>query len=228
MNNYRFPITSERFIAYFDIMGFRDLIYRNNHSDVKEKMDIVSGKVQNIEEYEKSYQAKAIPENPAEEAIIRTIIFSDTILMASGSNTFHDACKTIFTATHFLSQMMANHIPIKGALAFGEMTFDIDNSIYFGKPLIDAYQLSEENFFYGATLHHSYEKRLTELQISPEKNFLKRAKIPMKKGKIAHYFLSWKDLFPDNYSLESLLNRFYLSVSGSTRIYVDNTIQIYM
>ena len=38
----KFPETTERFVAYFDIMGFKDLIYRSDHSAVSDLMSDVS------------------------------------------------------------------------------------------------------------------------------------------------------------------------------------------
>lgn len=49
-----FPETTERFIAYFDIMGFKDLIYRNDHAVVSTLMNNVSKTISEIKEAESS------------------------------------------------------------------------------------------------------------------------------------------------------------------------------
>ena len=44
--------TGKRFLAYFDVMGFKDFVYRNKHKAVKKRMDAISAIVKRIEEYE--------------------------------------------------------------------------------------------------------------------------------------------------------------------------------
>lgn len=48
-----FHATTERFVAYFDIMGFKDLIYRSDHSDVADIMSRVSTIVATLKKIEK-------------------------------------------------------------------------------------------------------------------------------------------------------------------------------
>jgi len=224
----KFPNTCDRFIAYFDIMGFRDLSYRNNHEDVAKIMNSMSEKVQIIKDSEEEILKKGRePDGDFEKATIMPIIFSDTIILISGSNTIYDARKSIYSASFFLYQMMGIKVPVKGALSYGQVTADFSKSIYFGRPLIDAYLLSEETFFYGATLHHSFEKYLSEKDLTIPDVILKHGQVPMKAGHVTHYYVDWETHLANSGDRKTLVEEFYLSASGGVRKYVDNTLSVY-
>ena len=182
----KFPDTCDRFIAYFDVMGFKDFSYRNSHEDVAKMMNLLSTQVQDIRDVEEELLNQEIETKvDLEKAIIMPVIFSDTIILISGSNTIYDARKSIISASFFLLKMMKNTVPVKGALAYGRLTADFTKSVYFGRPLIDAYLLSEETHFYGATLHHSFEKYLSENEsVNIPNPILKQQKVPMKIGQV--------------------------------------------
>jgi hypothetical protein len=52
-----------------------------------------------------------------------------------------------------------NNIPLKGAIAFGNFSANWDQSVFFGKPLIDAFELHNDLDMYCAILHSSAEKK---------------------------------------------------------------------
>jgi len=223
-----FQNTCNRFIAYFDIMGFRDLSYRNSHEEVAKIMNLVSEKIQAIKVTEE-YLLKndGDPDSAFEKAIIMPIVFSDTIILISGSNTFYDARKAIYAASFLLSKMLEMGVPVKGALSYGFMTADLEKSIYFGRPLIDAYLLCEETFFYGATLHHSFEKYLSENDSTFPNAPLKHGQVPMKTGQVTHYYIDLGKDYTDYENKKTIVEEFYLSISGGVRRYVDNTLSVY-
>jgi len=92
MRTAKFPTTCDRFIAYFDIMGFRDLLYRNSHEKVTMIMNSVSRQIEMIKDTEDGLlRKKGKLHGDFERAIIIPIVFSDTIILLSGSNTIYDA-----------------------------------------------------------------------------------------------------------------------------------------
>ena len=224
----KFPNTCDRFIAYFDIMGFRDLSYRNSHEEIAKIMNFVSENIQAIkvtEEYLLKNDEE--PDGPFEKAIIMPIVFSDTIILISGSNTFYDARKAIYAASFLLSKMLKMRVPVKGALSYGLITANLNKSIYFGRPLIDAYLLCDETFFYGATLHHSMEKYLSENDLTFPNAPLKHGQVPMKTGQVTHYYIDLGKKYTDYENNKTIVDEFYLSVSGGVRRYVDNSLSVY-
>jgi hypothetical protein len=222
--------TPNIFVAFLDIMGFKDRVFREEHKDVKKMLESLRPTIEDIEKEAKKRLQGQIPlqeKNKAEKSTsshIFHVSFSDSIILFSNDHSDESAMEIIINAAVVLSEAIKNEIPMKGAIAFGEMTVDIQNSLYFGKPLIDAYELQKELQLYGVVLHHTAERRLRELK---EENilgslFAGNYSVPMKSGIINHHIISWM-LFSENpiISVEKLYNK----VSGSPRLYVDNTIK---
>lgn len=227
-----FQVTCPRFIAHLDIMGFKDLVYRNSHNDVAKIMNVACFNVQNLKEFEAdSLKIKAKNKPDIAKGIVLPVMFSDSVLLVSRSNTIYDARKIAYAVSFLMYTMLVAHIPLKGALSYGIFTADFKNSRFFGRPLIDSYLLSEDINFYGAVLHHTFENYLRKNKEEWPAEFLKTEPVPLKAGNITHGFIDWrfhlgKHLRKDR-STRTILQSFYNTVSGNTRRYVDNTINVY-
>jgi hypothetical protein len=116
---------------------------------------------------------------------------------------------------------------MKGAIAFGKMTADVDNSLFFGQPLIDAFELQNELQLYDVILHHTVEKRINEPDMlkNLEKYDVFKYSVPMKTGKITHYIVDWTPFFVEETDPVDLVTKLYSNVSGTPRFYVDNTLE---
>ena len=156
MSELDFPETADRFIAYFDIMGFKDRVYREGHEEVQKMMDTVAEAVQYIN------KMKGIKENDGviceKNPPIKAVTFSDSILFVAEGGSAKNMNLLLLISRVFLRLMFENRIPIKGALSYGRFTANFEKSQFFGRPLVDAYRLAEETYFYGATLHHRFEE----------------------------------------------------------------------
>lgn len=150
--------------------------------------------------------------------------FSDSIILFSCDDSEESATDIILESAQILSDAITNEIPMKGAIAFGEMTVDTEKSLYFGKPLIDAYELHKELQIYGVVLHHTTQKRFEDINMKEilDSLFAGKYAVPMKSGRIIHHFLDWM-LFSE--SPVDAVNKLYNNVSGTPRLYVDNTIE---
>jgi hypothetical protein len=229
----KFDETTERYIAYFDIMGFTDMVYRHDHSYVSEIMNKVSNSVNYIKEMEEHIFQKAKQKKKSRIAtdiskgIVQPVMFSDSVLFISRSNSIFDARKIIYVSALFLTEMFKFKIPIKGSLSYGVFTADFENSKFFGRPLVDAYHLACDTYFYGALLHHSFEKHVSENDIPYPEMILRRKQVPMKAGNISHSFIVFDFLNENDTPTSDLIPNFYSTVSGNVRKYVDNTLSVY-
>ena len=229
-----FEPTCERFIAYFDLMGFKDFVYRHSHGEVKKTIDFVCKIVKTID----SVGLEALngktnkAPNSLSEVAVRAVVFSDSVIFISNGDTIHDAREIIFVSKYFLCKLFDKSIPVKGALAYGTFTADFEKSSFFGRPLIDAFLLAGEAHFYGAVLHNTFETYWKSIDELRRMDSVKSKPVPIKGGYITHSYIDidmegYKALFPDVESLEVVIEKFYESVSGSTRLYVDNTKKVY-
>src|SRR3990172_10519919 len=230
-------ILDKRFIVFLDIMGFKDLISRNSSKDVYDKMLRLNHIRKTIDEFYNFDFIKDLKLSPNLE--LRNVMFSDSILIASINDSIEAAMNLLLFCNTFLAHCMNYTIPIKGSITHGQFTFDSENSIYFGQPLIDAYQLEEDLKLYGIVMHHSFESKLFSYDENHPlyKNieyFVINYKTPFQNKYIYHYNLNWIHRAISEYSLdehmagekgiiEKWLSKFYLTVSNQPRIYVDNT-----
>ena len=199
--------TREHFVAYMDIMGFKDLIYRENKLFIYDKLSSL---------YKHAY---------IHQSNTKLVIFSDSIILISSSDESEKAAIDLLKQTQsILLFAIEAGIPIKGAIAYGELTIDDEYSVCFGIPLIDAYELHNEMQLYGVVLHHTAENRLSKLNVikNLERYFILDYPVPMKSGEITHYLVNWTR-HPEE--LQVSLSNFYHYISGKPRVYIDNTLK---
>jgi hypothetical protein len=224
--------TCERFVAFLDIMGFRDRVFRETHEDIGKMLESLRRRIESIEKQAKNIldDNKAGKFGNFTPSYVYPISFSDSIILFSNDNSIFSAGSILINVAVILYEAILAEIPIKGAIAYGEQTADLDKSIFFGKPLIDAFELQNELQLYDVILHHTTEKQLLNLNQKETKvvsifstGVINRYQVPMKSGKIFHYMLDWTGWSSEENSLK-LVTQLYNSVSGAPRLYVDNTL----
>lgn len=212
-------ITADRYVAFFDIMGFKNLVFRNDHGEVLNLMSFLRSLLDEMAEFYKEHDS---------EVTVKAVTFSDSILLISSDNSAESFDEIIFFSEFIMRGSFERAIPLKGAIACGKQTADFNNSIHFGIPLIDAYLLQEELFFYGIVVHDTVEKILTGDVLRGE--LLRCYKAPFKSGRINHYVIDWREYHKEDVEAKNwmpVLGNLYKTVSGSPRIYVDNTIEYF-
>ena len=205
--------TKDRFVAFLDIMGFKDRVARNAHEDVLNELEIFQS---NISQYVSYHR----------DADIQIALFSDSILIYSQDNTLSSLLALADITSHIMMYAIQQEkpIPLKGAIAAGRMTCNQIKQLYFGQALIDAYLLEENVKYYGVLVHHSAEKYLKNNNFSEFRDI----KAPLKSGEISHYELRWYDtvISPNNEEqkrVQDCLANLRLTVSDEPRKYIDNT-----
>src|SRR6185312_5230927 len=113
----KWPHTCRRFVSLFDVMGFKDLSYRSTHKRVLNTMRRLADGVRQID---------GLWEN--DSAVVKTLIFSDTILLVSRDDSKKSTHDVLLAATWLAYYCLDSAIPVKGAIALGTMTFDADRS----------------------------------------------------------------------------------------------------
>jgi hypothetical protein len=213
---------NNRFVCFLDIMGFKNLIDTKSHSEVKEMMEEVSKIRRYILEQNEVFKKE---ERLAlyKDSEIQLVSFSDSIILFTNEDKPADFLLLTYAARKILFDAGKFGIPIKGAISHGLITADFENSIFIGRPIVDAYLLEEELFYYGLVLDHNaesfYKKNITEFQGHDMYEFLKT---PLKRGKVLH-----ANLKADHETKIEDFEKFYETVCGATRQYVDNTIDVF-
>lgn len=208
----------ERLIFYADLMGFSFKVNRTQHDELYQKFTDFK--------LDWHLKVKALDS----EDTLRNVQFSDSILVAVDGTDGH--CFDLITkaATCIMHCALKNQLPLKGVIAQGQFTWDKENEIYFGLPLVDAHILHDEIYYYGVVVHHSAEKTVKDF--SDFNNPYTNSQISLKKGQTRHWHLAWhmldEDLKPRDIKEDAMrwLNKIGETVSGAPRVYIDNTISI--
>ena len=219
-HQYSWDDDNDRLILYADIMGFSHRVNSSNHCDLKE--DLIA--------FKQAWESRLKPLQASDH--LRSVQFSDSILIVvNGTNS--KMFNLISKAAICLMQCAIElGFPIKGVISQGKFTYDRAKELYFGTPLVNAYLLHEEIHYYGIVVHHSAEQ--TVKKYTDASNPYSKTEIPLKKGKVSHYHLSWH-LLNKNLSkgdigkdVNEWLDNIEEQVSGAPRIYVDHTRNVIM
>lgn len=211
------PITCNRFVAFIDIMGFKDMVTRTPHNEIYEMMKTIK-------------ESESINWNNNRPLFVKTTTYSDSIIIYSKDESYIALQSFIHTVAGLAFDLLMEGIPYKGSIAFGLMTFDNVNSIYFGQPLIDAYLLQEELLFYGIVLHATAEQKIIN-HYSLNYRFIDYL-CPFKNGSAHHltiYPITTVPRIPkklEKYaksSYDNVMEYFRFNTSGHLRKYIDNT-----
>ena len=221
--------TDKRFVAFLDILGFRDLVMRSSHSKIYDLLTDLSKKRSSLESIE---NYTALPERFS-DAGLYTASFSDSIFIFSKNASVENFELFSLMTSWFFAQVIEKQIPIKGAIAVGDISINKSNQIYFGQPIIDAFLLEEELSYLGVVCHNSIDEYLSSI---PDENIFKQRYMdiftPFKYGLISHLNINWfieskyYDEGPRKENLKYRINELRKQTSGNPRRYIDNTIKI--
>jgi hypothetical protein len=223
--------TCKRFVAYMDIMGFQNLVLTSTHQevlDIMEKFRIPIKKLKQEAEERESGRHKGW--DTFKNSIVKPVIFSDSVILFSNDDSEGAFENITWQATEIVSNALISGLPIKGTIAHGEQTADTNKSLYFGKPLIDAWELQNELLMYSIVLHHTTERYLAENGWIEnfENAELVKYNTPLKTGKVKHYLVDWPVALSEfSKTMDSIPNLYY-HASGSVRRYIDNTLDYYV
>lgn len=228
--NMKTQQTKKRFVVFLDIMGFKERVARNSQETLYKELTDFNRDITTI--INSTRNLKTPTNNKQEDSSDVVLVnsernnneillaqFSDSIVLFSNGNTQEN----LLTISKVAKQIMMSAIkrerpiPLKGALAEGDITCDMTKQLFFGQALIDAYLLEENVQYYGIVVHHSAEQSVKDCGSNIFQNNL----VPLKSGKINHYELVWYNDSCDD--AKSGLERIRLTVSDSPRKYVDNT-----
>lgn len=208
--------SDDRLVFYGDIMGFKNLIATTNHDQMNEIM----------KKFWDDVDTKA---SPLIGKDLRMMRFSDSVILVTSGSTNKDLNKLTKTVTRLMQLSLRMELPIKGAIAKGNLTLDENRQLVFGQALVDAYLLEEELLYYGVAVHHSIENLVTN---NIEKQPYHLIKLPMKTGMIPHYQLSYHllsfslDQKDSTNTIFANLDKIQSKVSCRPRIYIENTREV--
>lgn len=184
-----------KFIAYFDYLGFKEFINNNNLDYQKRYMS------HNFRDIESSLAKGNI--KPAKqggliadlsESQINCINFSDTVVFWTNDDSDKSLIEILDVADRFNWQAILYNSPVRGSVVYGEIAradFQQKNSVggtyninsVFGKGLVQAHEKAEKQHWAGTVIDDSFINELFQRGYNPDiflKPYAKKYKVPYK------------------------------------------------
>jgi len=136
-----------RWVAYLDLLGFGELVRTKNW------VNIFSDYTQAIEHF--------MRESDADEPTIEKVWFSDTFILFSPDDTVLSFTAIDSAARLFVDSLVSRGIPIRGVISCADLYADKENSLFFGKALLEAYHYGENQNWIGLVLTPSSVEQMT-------------------------------------------------------------------
>jgi hypothetical protein len=136
------------YVALLDALGFRDFVARDkNNKNIIHYLGTVGRAVT--------------------QCGLPTIAFSDTIVLTVEGEGSESLLKIVKACSHVLGEMIRAHIPVKGAIAFGEFVRSsiAESAFLAGPPILDAYYFEQQQDWVGALLAPSAIETVREMNL---------------------------------------------------------------
>src|SRR6202011_2828804 len=85
--------------------------------------------------------------------------FSDTVLLFTKGGEAEDLRSIVFACLEMFTLLLSRTIPIRVGVAYGLFVFNLDEGMFAGPPLIQAYRLGEDAQWIGAVVEQTVAER---------------------------------------------------------------------
>jgi len=140
-------VRHHRYVAFFDMLGFKSAIRRNAHEawnalcDLRACMDKIETRIIEITSSHCLIRDR-----------VRVQIFSDSILIFTLSDEIEDLYAILILSTQLYIDAYNKCIPLRGGIAYGEFFFNSNLNLYCGVPFVEAYKIGESALWSGITI----------------------------------------------------------------------------
>ena len=216
--NSDWKVNTKRYVAFLDILGFKDFVQRHSAGMVYSRLRALNGLLPTEEEQDIDSEM---------EKRIKYTIFSDSIFILSKDDTLASFRHFLIYVRRIMRMALRKRIPLKGAISFGRIVVDEKTNLFCGQPIIDAYLLEEDLQYMGVVFHHTFEEEYWRFSNNQSKKLLECIKdrpTPFKYGIRNHWNLDYRISGCGIYDLKKYIEKQRCYSSGDARKYVDNTL----
>ena len=232
------------FVAFFDILGFKTLVEKNNHDNL---MQIYSAALYETidltEEYYDMVYPVLTPDSEKNALNIKTFVISDSIILVQEEFTKRGFLYMLAKCQILLSSSLSEGIPLRGALSFGPISI-IENkrgTTIVGQGLTKAYMLESSQQWSGGivdkecfenipnTKGDDFIKVLLNDKVNP---LIVKYNIPLKDNKFkSGYGFNWPkyNLIKSDTDIIEAFSKHKKEISSEKeQLMLDNTIKYYL
>lgn len=230
-------MAEKKFIAFLDILGFKDLVLNNSHLrlvDLYEKIfslgiqiSLAGGKINIVDQKGKKTAIPAL-----EKSMVNSLIISDSVLLWTDDSSMKSFVDLIIVVRYLLHRSILSGFPLRGAIVEGELSilrkeFSLKTSntqlTFIGKGLVDAYMLENKQEWAGCIvdencikIYNEYVEKykndysdLADIDYLIRRNLLIKYEVPYKKGPIKNeYVINWPKIGTRQISERQIKNAF--------------------
>lgn len=178
-----------RFVAHLDILGMSSIVERDADAAWEILSDLVAVR-DNTTNYELEFCDTK--ERVVISDAIRSVTFSDTILLfTKGSSDTDLRCMIVLIAEIF-HKALCRCVPVRAGISFGKFYFNFEKSMYAGPALIAAYRAGESAQWLGIALSESVQQRAASLNMaSGNSKVVVPWDLPLKDGTKSCLVVNW-------------------------------------
>jgi hypothetical protein len=134
---------------------------------------------------------------------VYSIMFSDTIVLFTKTESDEDLQAILIAAVEVLHKAMCAFVPVRIGVASGQFFFNIEESLYSGPALIEAYEIGEAAQWLGVvTTEAIYQQTIKANFKAGTSNVVMPASIPTKKGLVPGYAMNWVAIFRHDFKVK--------------------------
>lgn len=154
-------MTGNRTVAVCDILGFRSLLMTRPLQELLEGELAIFRKLVGFSV--KHEEPTSLPpglNDMRSQGRVGFAWFSDTLLIYSTDDTDISCRNVIETVAWLLFSTMSTPTRVRAGIAYGEFAADSANEAYFGRSVVEAYELEQAQEWAGAALTQGASERL--------------------------------------------------------------------
>jgi hypothetical protein len=191
--------THDRFVAHVDILGMSSIVERDYDEAwqmltalVTARDDATNSTLDFIDRAERIH----VPER------VRSVTFSDTIVLFTREATDIDLRALIVTVMQLFASALYNRVPVRAGIALGPFYFNIDRSMYMGPALIEAYRIGESAQWLGVVFAPSLQGREKQIGLtSGSSPLIVEWSVPFKEGSRLMSVANWPAAMGKNFKV---------------------------
>ena len=135
--------------------------------------------------------------------LVRSVVFSDTIVLYSNSDSPRDFRAIFLAVVNLFGQALHLRVPIRIGISKGIFYSDEQRSMYAAPALIEAYEIGEASQWLGIVLSESVAKdAITHDLRKGDSNIVIDWDVPTKNGAIRTSVANWPVALENNFKIE--------------------------
>lgn len=134
----------EKFVAFIDVMGFSNLVNKNDISNLELYFETITEVLNQIR---------------ADKEVIESFLISDSIILIAPKG-LNGLRQLLLAIRRIQSSLLLHKILLRGAVSYGQIYYNNTQNIIVGKGFIRAYQLEQEAVYPRVIIDPSIMKTL--------------------------------------------------------------------